>query len=179
VTKRALLVLTTVAGWFCATPAAAFENQWHLGTGASAVLFAGDASYLVPSLNLHGAYGVSDVFDLRLQMATGMPLSPPQSGCSLTFAEAVVAYKLDIIEWIPWVGLGPGVFGATGKLEGRERHALQPSVGLWLGLDYAFSREWGVGGTLSLHSWVADSTRSSLRHAASQFGISIERRFGW
>jgi hypothetical protein len=157
----------------------AFENQWHLGAGASGLTYSGDSSYIMPALSLHGAYGLSDVFDVRLETALGMPLSSAKSGSALGFAELVLAYKVDIIEWIPWVGLGAGGFGVTKGLQGPERNALQPSGSLWVGMDYAFSRQWGVGAVFAAHSWVMDSSRSNLRLAATQFGLRIERRFGW
>jgi hypothetical protein len=175
-------LLATMAiglGALTATRAHAFENQWHLGAGANAVSFAGDRNYLVPMLGVHGAYGLSDVFDVRLETGIGLPVSPTKSGASLEYGELVLAYKVDIIEWIPWVGLGAGAFGATGDLQGAKRDALQPAGSLWIGMDYAFSREWGVGAVFALHSWFADSTRSNLRLAAEQFGLHFEHRFGW
>jgi hypothetical protein len=161
------------------TNARAFENQWHLGASANALTFAGDKSYWVPTLGLYGAYGLSDVFDVRLETGLGLPVSPTKSGASLEYGELVLAYKVDIIEWIPWVGLGAGVFGATGDLQGGDRNALQPAGSLWIGMDYAFSREWGVGALFAMHSWFADSTRSNVRLAAEQFGLRFEHRFGW
>lgn len=159
--------------------ARAFENQWHVGTGANGMSFSGAASHFMPALSLHGAYGLSDVFDLRAETALALPLSGATSGSALGLAELVFAYKVDIIEWIPWVGIGGGVFGATKGLQGAERDALQPASSLWVGMDYAFSREWGLGGVFAMHSWFADATRANLRLAATHFGLHIERRFGW
>lgn len=156
----------------------AFENQWHLGAGANGLSYSGDKGYLMPALSLHGAYGLSDVFDLRLETALGMSVSPDTHG-TLGLAELVFAYKIDIIEWIPWVALGAGVFGATGGVQGAQRDALQPAGSLWLGMDYAFSREWGIGGVFAAHSWIGDTSRSNLRLASTQFGLRVERRFGW
>jgi hypothetical protein len=179
VTKRVLVLVVAAAGGLCATDALAFENQWHLGAGLGALSFANTSRYLVPAVSLHGAYGLSDMFDVRLEMGAGVPTSSPKSGSSLEYAEGVLAYKIDIVEWIPWVGLGAGVFGATSGFQGVARNAVQPAASFWLGLDYAFSRQWGVGGAFALHSWVADSERSGLRLAAEQFTLRIERRFGW
>lgn len=159
--------------------ARAFEGQWHLGGGIGLMSYGGDTHFNMPELTLHGAYGLSNVFDVRLELGESVPLTSGSSNRSLGYAEAVMAYKLDVIEWIPWAGLGAGAFVATGDLQGRVRDALQPAASLWFGLDYAFNREWGAGAFIGMHSWFADSTRSSLHYAATNFGLRVERRFGW
>lgn len=168
-------------GFLISAPACAFEGQWHLGAGIGMISFNGNSNYSMPALALHGAYGISDTFDARLELGESVPLSSGDSGRSLGYAEGILAYKLDIIEWIPWAGLGLGAFAATGGLQGEvaRRDPVQPAASLWLGLDYAFSREWGVGAFVAMHSWVADSTRSTIRLAATNFGLRVERRFGW
>jgi hypothetical protein len=157
----------------------AFEGQWHLGAGAGMMAFSGDSHYVMPELTLHGAYGISDTFDARLELGESIPLSSGSHARSLGYAEAALVYKLDVVEWIPWAGIGAGVFGATGGLQGAGRNPMQPAASLWLGLDYAFNREWGLGGAVSVHSFIADSARSSLRYAATSIGVHVERRFGW
>jgi hypothetical protein len=160
-------------------PALGFEGQWHLGAGLGAMSYRGDGNTLMPELTLHGAYGLSDTFDARLELGDAFPLTSLERGRGLGHAEGVLAYKLDVIEWIPWAGLGVGVFAATGDLQGANRHAVQPAASVWLGLDYAFNRQWGAGGFFAMHSWFADSTRSGIRLAATEFGLRVERRFGW
>ncbi len=179
--KSASLLAIGCGIGFClvAVPLRAFEGQWHLGTGLGMTSYRGDSNYAMPELTLHGAYGVSDTFDARLELGAALPVSSGKSGRSLEYAEGVFAYKLDVIEWIPWAGLGVGAFAASGELQGVSRDAVQPVVSLWFGLDYAFNRQWGVGGFISMHSWFADSTRSGVRYAATNFGLRIERRFGW
>ena len=157
----------------------AFEGQWHLGGGLGLMSYGGDSHYAMPELALHGAYGLSNVFDIRLELGESLPLSSGGSNRSLGYAEGVMAFKLDVIEWIPWAGLGAGAFAATGGLQGTHRDALQPAASLWLGLDYAFNREWGAGAFFGVHSWFADSTRSGVHFAATNVGLRVERRFGW
>jgi len=172
-------MLLSVAGCLVTAPARSFEGQWHLGAGAAMMSFKGDSNYSMPALALHAAYGISDMFDARLELGEGIPLSSGSSNRSLGYAESIIAYKLDIIEWIPWAGVGLGGFFASGGLQGLGREPVQPAASLWLGLDYAYSRQWGVGAFVAMHSFVADSARSSLRYAATNFGIRFERRFGW
>lgn len=174
-----LAIGVSVAALLLPRVAHAFEGQWHLGGGLGLMTYGGDTRLTMPELAVHGAYGLSNVFDLRLELGESFPLSSGSSSRSLGYAEGLFAYKLDVIEWIPWAALGVGAFAATGDLQGSRRDSLQPAASLWLGLDYAFNREWGLGAFVSMHSWFADSTRSGLRYAAANFGLRIERRFGW
>ncbi len=177
--KSAALLAIGVGTCLHAIPAQAFEGQWHLGAGLGMMSYSGDANYSMPELTLHGAYGVSDTFDARLELGESVPVSSGKSGRSLGYAEGVFAYKLDIIEWIPWAGLGVGAFASSGGLQGAGRDSVEPAASLWLGLDYAFSRQWGAGAFVAMHSWFVDSTRSGLHYAATNFGLRVERRFGW
>lgn len=173
-----MLVASASVGLF-ATKALAFDHQWQVGLGASAMTFANTRNYWVPALSVHGTYGLSDVFDARLEMAMGAPLGSAPSGSTLEYAEGVLAYKLDVIEWVPWAGIGAGLFGATSGFQGNGRDALQPAASLWVGLDYAFSRQWGAGAIVAIHAWPFDSERNGTRVAAAEFGLRLERRFGW
>jgi hypothetical protein len=168
-----------IAGCLVTPRVQAFQGQWHLGAGIGMMSYRGDSTVSMPSLALHGAYGLNDMFDARLELGESVPLSSGDSSRSLGYAEGILAYKLDVIEWIPWAGLGVGAFAASGGLQGASREPVQPAASVWFGLDYAFAREWGFGAFLALHSWVADSTRSTPRYAATNFGIRFERRFGW
>jgi hypothetical protein len=176
---KSLVIPAIVAGCLVTVPALCFEGQWHLGAGAGMLSYKGDSNYSMPALTLHAAYGISDTFDARLELGEAIPLSSGNSNRTLGYAEGLFVYKLDIIEWIPWAGLGLGAFAATGNLQGIARDPVQPAASLWLGLDYAFTRQWGVGAFVAMHSFVADSTRSNLRYAATNFGIHFEHRFGW
>lgn len=118
------------------TDAFAFERQWHLGGGLGG-LVANDYS-LGPALNAYAAYGISDVFDLRLEA------SASYNDPSLLYGgKLALAYKIDVIEWIPYAGVDAGFLGVTSH-RGRFEPA-SPTVGGLVGLDYAFSRDFGLG----------------------------------
>ena len=174
-----LAIVVSLVVLLGAGSAGAFEGQWHLGGGLGMMSYRGDRHYSMPQLELHGAYGLSNVFDARLELGESIPLTSGSSSRSLGYAEGVFAFKLDVIEWIPWAGLGVGAFAATGGLERHGASALTPAASLWFGLDYAFNREWGVGAFVAMHSWFLDSTRSGVGYAATNFGLRVERRFGW
>jgi hypothetical protein len=176
---RLSTVVLTVSGWLTPLAAHGFEHQWSLGVGPSLLAYSGDSGALMPGLSLHLVYGLSDTFDVRLQLAEATVLGSDVPRRSLGYAESLLAYKLDVLEWIPWAALGLGGFQASGGAQGRERDSIQPAVGLWFGLDYALNRQWGMGACVGLHSWAADSTRVSPRYAATNYGLHVERRFGW
>ena len=130
----------------------AFEKQWHLGGGLGGTLAQG---YRVgPALNAYAAYGVSDVFDLRLEAiaapathaekdAEPHPKAHTDHGTLLYGAKLALAYKIDVIEWIPYAGPSVGFLGVTSPTAPYE--SVRPTVGGLVGLDYAMSRDFGLG----------------------------------
>ena len=125
--------------------ASAFERQWHLGAGLGAA--AANDSRLGPALNAYAAYGLSDVFDVRLELAASQNPTQDRGDAFLYGAKAAVAYKIDVIQWIPYVALAGGYLGATRPVSPFAKG--RPTVGLLGGLDYAVSRSFGLGFALS------------------------------
>jgi hypothetical protein len=138
------------------TDAFAFERQWHLGGGLGGVVANG--YQLGPALDAYAAYGISDVFDVRLEASASRNLHDSyfsidrtsqryltrRGESSLLYgAKLALAYKIDVIEWIPYAGASAGFFGVTSP-QGRFE-AASPSVGGLVGLDYAISRDFGLG----------------------------------
>ncbi len=159
----------------CGVPRAAqgFERQWHLGGGAGLSTL-NDAS-LGPALNLYGAYGLSDVFDARLELtARGYSFLEELNPHGLS-AMAGVAYKLDVIRWVPWAGLYVGYQGFLGVPRPDtpfRQHDL--AVALGLGLDYAVSRPLGLGVTLRY-----DQTLREVEGRTFDALVRAEYRWGW
>jgi hypothetical protein len=131
----------------------AFEREWHLGGGLG---FAAANGYpLGPAANLYAAYGISDVFDVRLELAgsrhvfqpvptsDGSPPGPARDPAWLYGGKVGLAYKLDVIQWIPYVALSAGYLRVTERVAPFTLG--QPTLGLSLGLDYAVSRNFGLG----------------------------------
>ncbi|HEY3498799.1 MAG TPA: hypothetical protein VGK73_29110 [Polyangiaceae bacterium] len=182
-----------------ATPAAAFEKQWHMGAGVGAA-FAKEHSF-GPAVNLYGAYGISDVFDVRLEafLSTNAgyvpaPTNPndrrPTWDGTFYGGKLALAYKLDVIEWIPYGGLTAGFLGVVpgrhedlpdelAALEAAPPQArpfarAQFTGGVLLGLDYAVSRSFGLG--LALSGDYAFGGGNGLYGAGF---LRAEYRFGW
>lgn len=151
----------------------AFEREWHLGGGAGVAK--GNGLQLGPALGAYAAYGISDVFDARVELtARGYHLGSEQNPNALS-AMAGLAYKLDVLRWVPWAGVYVGYVRflepPRASLSFKQSDV---ALGLGLGLDYAFFRNFGLG--VSLHF------DDALTHAdASTFDalLRAEYRWGW
>lgn len=157
---------------FTGAQALAFERQWHFGAGGG-VASPGSGMKLGPALGLHGAYGLSDVFDARLEVMLSQhaAVDPALAPNQLFGAKLGIAYKLDIIQWIPYFGVSAGFLGAA-EARAPYRRA-QATLGLLGGLDYAIGRNVGVG--------VIGSVDYALGPPATLAAglLRVEYRFGW
>ena len=133
-------LLAAVAVVLSAPKAHAFEREWHLGGGLGAATANGYG--LGPAVNLYGAYGLSDVFDLRLELAGSRHATVPDPAV-LYGAKLALAYKIDVIQWIPYVAVSAGYLGVTRRVAPFTLG--QPTAGLLAGLDYAVTRNFGLG----------------------------------
>ena len=159
--------LTLAMGVAWVAPAQAFERQWHLGAGLgvanfpqienSGAPFNGE-SLKPPAVGLYTAYGISDYFDWRLELTWGLHSldgAPEEPVADLETTHVVSAssglsYKLDVIDWIPYLGLMVGYYGyfggphltSDGLAEGGGSDA---GASLILGLDHAVNRDFAVG----------------------------------
>jgi hypothetical protein len=157
----------------------AFEGQTYLGAGLGIANY-DRATSVGPAASLYAAYGLSDSFDGRLELISSWNEAEGQSSRSfLNSALAALTYKLDVIQIVPWGGLGLGVHQFGSKLAGPHRNSVEPGVSVLLGIDYALHREYGLSLAFGLHSmpFAEDGSPASLRYTTSL--LRFERRFGW
>lgn len=160
--------------------ARAFERQWHLGAGLG-VAAPASGYQLGGALGLHGAYGVSDVFDARVTLesslhrqrqraATEPPIEGDDSGLtSLSRASLGLAYKLDVIEWVPYFGVrAGGYYFASAPLKPYSRGG--GALGWMAGCDYSFSRNAALGVELSYDQLLPQGT---------VFGALLRAEYRW
>lgn len=165
----------TVGAALCAvaTPARAFERQWHVGAALGAAN--GSGLSLSPAVGVYGAYGLSDVFDVRLEVtARGFKVADELNPNQLAAMLGLV-YKLDVLRWIPWAGVYAGYQGfdaAPRKGLAFKQH--DAALGMGVGLDYAFSRSFGAGITLR-----SDSALSRAEATTFDALLRAEYRWGW
>jgi hypothetical protein len=162
-----------------AAPARAFEGQTSIGGGLGVANY-DRASGVAPAVSLYAAYGVSDSFDGRFEVISSWDEADGKSSRSLlNSALAAFTYKLDVIQIVPWGGLGLGVHQFGRDLAGPNRNTFEPGVSVLLGIDYAFNREYGLSLAFGLHAlpFTSDDAPAALRYTTSL--LRFERRFGW
>lgn len=163
--------------------ASAFEREWHFGAGVG--IAAANGYKAGPAANLYGAYGISDVFDLRLELLGSSHIvnryrSDYPDPSTFYGGKLALAYKVDVIQWIPYLGLSVGFLGVTKSesivIPPRDPippfATAQPTAGLLLGLDYAATRNLGLGGAVSY-----DFANTGAAYAAAL--LRAEYRFGF
>lgn len=178
---RGLWVATTMlavsAGATLSGSAQAFERQWHLGAGLGGALLAGTDASLGPALGVHGAYGLSDVFDLKLDFITA-PHSVAGERLWIHGVSAGLAYKIDVFEWVPYVGLGVGYY-RLGPEPPSGLNRDEPGLSVDLGLDYALTRQFGLGAQMRYHAFLSDPLASLERAPWVSLLLRAEYRWGW
>lgn len=157
------LMLVVVCG-----PSHAFERQWHVGGGVGLATESGGYD-IGPVLGVHGAYGISDVFDVRLELQASRN---DLAGFPVWFyaTRAGLAYKLDVLQWIPYAGASAGGFFVTWSNGTR----LLPCVGAFGGLDYAVSEHVGIG-----VFGAGDYVLANPNLLVGTLLFRAEYRFGW
>ena len=164
--KRGLVLSLafSVAGvLFVPRHAQAFEREWHMGGGLGFTAY--PRYYSVgPALGLNGSYGLSDVFDLKLELLgsyhsyPGERPLPSQWAAPLSVVSGL-SYKLDVLQWIPYAALLVGVQHLYGALPlGQPFRRTDALAALMVGVDYAMTRNFGLG--LSLRTDLLFSTPS-------------------
>ena len=179
---RGLLLgfLCGAAAWLAPSRAEAFERQWHLGGGLGLTAYPHYYS-AGPALGLNAAYGISDVFDVKLELLGSSHSyraradGPSERGEAYS-AVAGLSYKLDILQWIPYGALMAGFQHIAGPLPLGEPFRRDDAIAAGvIGLDYAASRSFGVGASvranLMLSSISAGEAITAMLRAEYHWGF--------
>jgi hypothetical protein len=136
-----------------ASRAQAFEREWHTGGGLGVTVYPHYYS-VGPSIGLNGAYGISDAFDLKLELLgsfhdyTASSPSPTQHAEPLSIVGGL-SYKLDVLQWIPYGAVLVGYQHVAGALPVGKPFRRDDLLGaVVLGLDYEMTRNLGLGGSI-------------------------------
>lgn len=146
--RHCVAILVTLLGWFRSSDAFAFEEQWHVGGGLGVLRASPEPVGLGPAVNVYAAYGLSDMFDIKLDLAAsnhafeGAPETSDRR--SIFTGTAGVSYKLDVLEWIPYFGAHTGVIYSD-LPEDLGMGTRTWLVGAMVGLDYAPTPSFGLG----------------------------------
>jgi hypothetical protein len=164
--------------------AVAAEQEWHLGGRAGVAHLTKNG--FEPALGLHGAYGLSDMFDATVEVLGTHHVGDAEGICNLRrctgtdvlSAAGGIAYKVDVFEWIPYVAALAGYYGYYGSpgppTEHRD-HGSEFGASLQLGLDYVPMRELSLGAEFRWHASFHESFAVPLYSAT----LGAEYRWGW
>jgi hypothetical protein len=138
-------ILATVAGWLAwsPSPALAYEDQFTLGVGAGYAHAIGgsnnDPGHLVGiGGDLSASMGLGPAWALR--MRAGYSHHPGSPNANLFTGAGELLYLIDVIEVVPYAGLGLGVIaGKAGAVDGAGA-----SGHVVLGCDYLLSRSFAL-----------------------------------
>ena len=154
----------------------AFERQWHLGAGLGAGFFADANTSAGPVLGLHAAYGLSDMFDVKVE-GLGALHSVGDESFQLLSGSAGLAYKVDVIQWIPYLGIQVGYYHLMGDVLPAKLSNHELGLSVDLGLDYAYSRSFGLGAQLRYHGFMHDPMSSMAD--APYFCALLRAEYRW
>lgn len=164
---------------FVSAKAWAIENEWHVGGGVG-VAQPTSTYQLAPLLSLHAAYGLSDMFDVRLTFAGSMHQPDPDieaqgvEKTTLALGTLGLAYKFDVIEWVPYFGVRAGYFHFGPPPPSPDKFtysAAGGAIGVMAGVDYSFSREFALGVEFAYDALLpAGALTSGILHAEYRFG---------
>ena len=169
-----LALLGGLAALLIPARAHGFDAQWHAGAGLGGVNASPASLGLGVGVNAYASYGLNDMFDLKLDFAASshaLTLSGNQERHGIYDVVLGLSYKIDIIEWIPYFGIGAGyMFSDLPQGVGIEPNDIL--LGGMIGLDYAMSREFGIGIANRLHAAVRGGSLVDLF-------LRAEYRWGW
>jgi len=165
-----------------APPAGAVERENHVGAELGcAILVVQDKSTpeVGAGIGAHYTRGLSDEFNLMVEGAwslvaldeTRNAKTPATHPAWVANADVGVGYVLDVLRWVPYVGLLVGGYGLAGGTVGRAK--LLPGVEVALGLDYRFGRALTTGVALRQH--LLSDTYPSFTQAFAR----VEYSWGW
>ncbi len=160
-------------------PASAAEGQWHVGGGLGAATFSNTDSGFGPAVGLQGAYELSDMFDIHFELSASQHQFVDGVSTNFYGVNAGFVYKIDIIEWVPYLGLYGGVYRFNNEVFPAPLKQTELGIGVPLGLDYSFSRNFAVGAQLRYHGFMSDPM-DSLGDAPYFLALlRAEYRWGW
>ncbi|HEX4335665.1 MAG TPA: hypothetical protein VH062_07095 [Polyangiaceae bacterium] len=151
--------------------ARAGDDEWHAG-GRLGVVHVAKTGF-EPAVGLHGAYGLSDMFDATVEVLGSHHVG--SSGTDLLSATAGVAYKLDVFEWIPYVAALAGYYGYAGAPGPHGEHGSEFGASVQLGVDYLPMRELALGADVRWHASFHDGVNVPIYSAT----LGAEYRWGW
>lgn len=135
--------------------ASAYEHQWQAGLSAGYTHFINGggtaitpASYPGFGTSLSLTYGVNDSLNIIGHADTSVH---PGAAPVLIYGGGVgIAYVLDVLRWVPWIGVTVGGYGVSALEPCMRTDAAPCTTGRFalsapFGLDYQINRKFSIG----------------------------------
>lgn len=147
---------------------------YHVGAGAGAAKPLGGNLGFGPEFGVHLAADFSEMFEVRVDGAFSRHAWGDQGGhVTLSSAAGGVIYKLDVIRWVPYLGLQGGYSSLNPSGAAKAEPAWTGRA--LLGVDYVLSRSAAVGVQTRQSLYLTDAD------VDANFGVLLQfdYRFGW
>ncbi len=153
--SRALRSAVFLALSLVAPPAAAIEGQHHLGLAPTLSILKVDSKSTASVGGggaLHYTYGLSDQWNFTAEASSAVVAmnqrkdnadSPPDRPATVSQVSVGTSYVVDILQWVPYIGLQGGVYPLTGGTLPDPLFIAGAAVSV--GIDYQLSRSFAVG----------------------------------
>ena len=168
---------TSLAAWPKA--AHAYERQWHAGGSFGYAMLARSDEETVHGLGggLHLTYGLTDAFNAMLQVDF---TTFPSSDLVIGSGALGIGYVIDILQWVPYVGLMAGVyqvslFSDACDAPGADCASTWFGLSVPVGLDYQFTRSFAMGVQGRYHLLLSSDGAASYLTAVAR----AEYIWGW
>jgi len=157
--------------WELASTARAYEDTVTVGLDAGLGLaVSSDFTMGAPQLGLSSTWGINDAFTLGGRVAYGWHPDSPDAHVVVGGIEVV--YLLDILEVVPFFGLGTDAFAVMRGGSRSPDWALHAVVGL----DWLIDRRWILGFDFRAYFLPLD-LESSLDPVYLAFGLRVSMAF--
>jgi hypothetical protein len=148
-----------LAGLFMRSVARAYDDQVSvdLALGYAALVDVEPLPTNQMSLDVGAGVGVADWLVMRTALGYGLLVDSKHDLQQAVRFRLEGGYLIDVLQWVPFFGLGGGLWA----LEGSGGFAMRPTGHLWVGVDYLATRRWSVGCDLRFGMlWLHDDNRS-------------------
>lgn len=154
---RALFSLLFPLGLVAAfsSEASAYEHQWQAGLSAGYTHFVnGGGTAITPAAlpgfgtNLSLSYGITDAWNVIGHV--DMSAHPGAAPVFIGGGGVGVAYVLDVLRWVPWIGVTLGAYGVSAQepciaTDSASCTTLRFGPSATFGLDYQVNRKFSIG----------------------------------
>lgn len=166
-------MLLGLALWLSATSSArAYEDQasLDLALGYAAVVKGVELHPHLGSADIGASLGIRDFLVLRAALGYGVLPERKRKTQQAVRARIELAYLVDVLKWVPFFGLGIGVWGVQRPGE----FSFYPAGHGVLGLDWLVTRAWTLGVDVRLGMLLEGRALRSWNEGQLRLGYMFE-----